>query len=293
MGRAEKVINLSFSLTSAQSQCMSTATAYRNLQGYVALAQDFQEANVPLDLGCPKLTCWSAQSTAPPSAASLRLRGLFVQCLLSPGLSVSFFPVSLSSCKPGILLVAHRWNLCLQAWPCWCCIRKWRHYGCTGLSKLPRGGCQWGRQDWIQNMYNLHFITYCWRSRTSCLENEAVITRWKPIRCQARFWPRRRAVLAGAGLLWGSKGHALRHCAIRRELLDWVAVVFLRVSTWLWFACQIQLTCPALQPSGKAEQAELAGTAQATPVRSRVPQPNREVRIYNMFEGDMCPVITY
>lgn len=80
---------------------------------------------------------------------------------------------------------------------------------------------------------------------------------------------------------------------IRRELLDWVAVVFLRVSTWLLFSCQIQLTCPALHPSGKEEQAELAGTAQATPVRSHVPQPNGEVRIYGIFQGDMYPVITY
>lgn len=126
-------------------------------------------------LECPK--CSSPISSIPQASEPIRAMSALTRVVCF----CFFFSVSLSSCKPGILLVARRWNLAFRCGLAGGCVRKWRHYGCTGLSKLPRGGCRRGRRDWIQNMYNLHFITYYWRSCTSCLENEAVITRWKPI----------------------------------------------------------------------------------------------------------------
>lgn len=64
-----------------------------------------------------------------------------------------------------------------------------------------------------------------------------------------------KTVLSGAELLWNIKGHILSHRVILQELLNCVAVVFLVVREQLLFACQIQLPCPALQPSGNNEQA--------------------------------------
>lgn len=67
---------------------------------------------------------------------------------------------------------------------------------CAGLVRLPRRGCQHGQGGWIQNMYNLHFITYYWRTCISCLANEAVVTSLKIQRPQGLFL----ALLQGCAL---------------------------------------------------------------------------------------------
>lgn len=172
-------------------------------------------------------------------------------------------------------------------------MRKHKHCGCAGLLRLPGRDCQRGWQGWIPNTCNLHFIMYYWRTYTSRLENEAVITRWKSIHYEACFWPRCKAVLSGAELLWSSKGHALIHCAIQQQLPNRGTVVFLTVTEWLLFACQIQLTCPALQPFGKKEQTQLAHavvTTKASSSELRHTSAHGEdklwVKIYSIFWGD-------
>lgn len=80
----------------------------------------------------------------------------------------------------------------------------------------------------------------------------------KFVRYEACFWPHCKTVLSGAELLWSSKGHALIHRAIQQQLPNRGAVVFLTVADQLLFICQIQLTCPALQPFGEKEQTQLA-----------------------------------
>lgn len=173
------------------------------------------------------------------------------------------------------------------------CMRKHKHCGCAGLLTLPGRGCQHGQHGWIQNTCNLHFVTYYWRTYTSCLENEAVITRWKSIQYEACFWPCCKAVLSGAELLWSSKGHALIHCETQQQLPDHGAVVFLTVAKRLLFACQIRLTCPALQPFGKTEQTQLSHavvTAKARSSQLRYTSAHGEdklqVKIHNIFQGD-------
>lgn len=173
------------------------------------------------------------------------------------------------------------------------CMRKRRHRECAGLLRLPGRDCQRGRQGWIQNTYNLHFITYYWRTYTSCLENEAVITRWKSIHCEVCFWPRCKAVLSGAELLWSSKGHALIHRAIQQQLPNRGAAVFLTVTKRLLFTCQIQWTCPALQPFGKKEQTQLAYAVVKTKASSSElrhtsahGEDKLQVKKHNIFQGD-------
>lgn len=109
-------------------------------------------------------------------------------------------------------------------------MRKRKSCGCSGLLRLPRRGCQHGWRGWIQNMYNLHFITHYWRTCTSCLENGAVITKLKSICYKAWFWPHCKAVLLRAELMWSSNGHALIHRVIQQEFPNHKAVVFLIVA---------------------------------------------------------------
>lgn len=100
-------------------------------------------------------------------------------------------------------------------------------------------------------------------------------------------------MLTGAELLRSSKGHALIHRAIQQQLPNRGAVVFLPVAKRLLFTCQIQLTCPALQPFGKKEQTQLAYavvTTKASSSKLRHSSAHREdklqVKICNIFQGD-------
>lgn len=185
-----------------------------------------------------------------------------------------------------------RWNLWLQEWLCQGVYEETEAWQCAGLFMLPRRGCQHRQWGWIWNMYNLHFITYYWRTCISCLENEAVIIRWKSICHKAWFWPCWKSVLLGAELLWKSEGHALIHRAIQQELPNHGAVVFLIASKWLLFACQIRLTCPALQPFVKKEQTQMAHsivTAKASSSQLRHTSAHREDKLWvekcSIFQG--------